>query len=115
MFGLVDLELGRNIYLKGFSKSKDTIQFLEADELEDVIAIITDLTTSGIVKVKKAIKVDGKWNITCYDGKSYELDEEPKQARIMHAGKIITNLKRSFFESRYDVIFPEDYDAVAKK
>lgn len=104
------------IFVKGFSQEVNYDALMDPCDCHgEFIAIITDLVTSGYVKVTSATKdEDGKWVLECSDGKIRTLEQEPATPREMRRGRLVTNFVCGFMEERYDMVFPDEYEEAIK-
>lgn len=103
------------IFVKGFAQKVDYDVLLAPSDCHgEFIAIITDLVTSGQVKITSATMDNGKWVLKCTDGKILTLEQEPNVPRELTHCKLVTNFVQTFMGDRYDVVLPKEYDDAIK-
>lgn len=109
---MLTIKENATMFVKGFAQEVNYNELKEPEECEgEFIAVITDLKTSGYVKVISAnMNKDGKWLLECSNGDIYTLDKEPAVARELNFGKLITNFVAGITGTRYDEVFPDQYD-----
>lgn len=115
MLNISDLA-DKKIYVKGFAQDINFNTMVDPKECSgEFVAIITDLFTSGLIKVTSATETaDGKWEIVCANGEHHVLDKEPAMPRIMLHGKLVTNFSRTLFGNTFDEVLPEEYQQAAE-
>ena len=115
------------IFVKGFIGSEDKDVFVKsspADVHGDLSVVVTDLQTSGVIRIQSAVQSDNAWVVTDMNGNNYTIFNEPKAPRHLFYGRLVTNvyevgvIGRSFgTQKNYDVVFPDsngEYTEVEK-
>ncbi len=118
-----DIKGKENIFIKGFAKEVEYDTLVDPLACEgEFIAIITDMVTSGYIRVKSATQdSDGQWVLESVEGETYSFDEEPKEPRKMINGKVvIPNFVPGSGEGfcirkEYNEIVPDSYPSIERE
>lgn len=99
------------IFIKGFAQNLNYEVLMDSPAKceEEFIAVITDMSVSGYVKVTAASEEDGKWILTNGNGETFVLEKEPATPRKLEYCKLVKNFTRGLFGPTYTTIFPNQF------
>jgi len=112
---MLNINDNATMFVKGFAQEVAYDRLIQPEECNgEFIAVITDLKTSGYVKITGATKDGNKWILACSDGEVRVLEQEPREARIIEYGILVKNFEESLFGPRFDPVFAAQYEVTAR-
>ena len=88
----MNIKTKKTIFVKGFAKEVQYDVLVKPEDCSgEFIAVITDLQTSGYIRITNAVEDGNKWILRCTDGQILVFHKEPSIPRKMTSAVLMTD------------------------